>query len=82
MMDRARFFERIFGIFARIETRGFPLEKGKGGTSKKGKDGLAETIKSRDQISARVSSGKCIPCSGRERYNVWIIKRAGSPPGG
>lgn len=60
-----------------------PSERKKG-TSKRerGKDGLAETIKSRDQISARVSSGKCIPCSGRERYNVWIIKRAGSRPGG
>ena len=31
--------------------------------NQRGKDELAETIKSRDQIGARVSSGKCIPCS-------------------
>lgn len=50
------------------------------GTSEnqRGKDELAETIKFCDQISARVSSGKCIPCSSLEQYKVWIIKRAGS----
>jgi len=30
----------------------------------RGKEGLEETIKSCDQIALRVSSGKCIPCSG------------------
>ena len=70
-MQRNGKLETIFANWRTVPSQGTS-------ENQRGKDELAETIKFSDQISARVSSGKCIPCSSLEQYKVWIIKRAGS----